>query len=88
MAKPETSRQKFLDTLDSSDGLDASSGIEIGYDGESKAITEVIAAFDLEGDTTRRDLYESMRRVVLEAKRASRLTRECLLKLGVVQIRA
>ena len=88
MSPPETSRKQFLDTLDSSDDLDISSGIEIGSDGDSKAITAVIAAFDLEGDTVRRDLYESMRGVVLEAERASRLAKECLLKLGVTQIYA
>ena len=82
MAQPQTNRQQFIDTLDSSDDLDVSSGIEIGADGETKSITAVIAAFALEGDTVRRDLYEAMRGVVLEAKKASKLAQECLAQIN------
>jgi len=67
-------REEFANLLDDDD----SSGIELTNDGETKSITAVIATFDPEMDTDRRNLYDAMRRVVVEAKRASRLAKEGL----------
>ena len=44
------------------------SGIKVEHEGEEKAITVVIQAFEAKGDDYRADLYRSMRRALMEAK--------------------
>jgi hypothetical protein len=75
-------RQSFDEFMLDDDSGECS-GIEITEtDGEKKAITAVIATFDISGDAERRDLYESMRSAVIEAKRASRIASEALKRLS------
>lgn len=46
------------------------SGFEIKYDGEYRAITDVINVYNLANDDARANLLRAIREAVLEAKRA------------------